>query len=43
MLIVPAGRPTSLITFTVFDGRITEIHSLTDQPRLERIIPSGAT
>lgn len=43
MLIVLNGRPTFVITFTVQDGLITEMRSVTDPDRLAQIVPSWAT
>ncbi len=43
VLIVLDGRPMLVITFTVKDGLITEIRSVTDPDRLAQIVPSWAT
>jgi RNA polymerase sigma-70 factor (ECF subfamily) len=42
MLLVVAGRPRSLMTFTIREGRIAAIRSVTDPDRLARIIPAWA-
>jgi RNA polymerase sigma factor (sigma-70 family) len=41
-LIVLAGRPVSVMTFTVRDGLITEMRSVADPARLAQIVPSWA-
>lgn len=43
VLIVLDGRPMFVLTFTVQDGRITEVRSVTDPDRLAQIVPSWAT
>jgi RNA polymerase sigma-70 factor (ECF subfamily) len=43
VLIILDGRPMFLITFTVKDGLITEMRSVTDPDRLAQIVPSWAT
>jgi RNA polymerase sigma-70 factor, ECF subfamily len=42
VLIVLDGRPVSVMTFTVQDGFITEMRSVTDPNRLAQIVPSWA-
>jgi RNA polymerase sigma-70 factor (ECF subfamily) len=42
VLIVLDGRPVSVMTFTVQDGLITEMRSVTDPDRLAQIVPSWA-
>jgi RNA polymerase sigma-70 factor (ECF subfamily) len=42
VLIIIEGRPVSVMTFTVQDGLITEIRSVTDPDRLAQIVPSWA-
>jgi RNA polymerase sigma-70 factor (ECF subfamily) len=42
VLIVLDGRPVSVMTFTVQDGLITEMRSVTDPNRLAQIVPSWA-
>lgn len=42
VLIVLEGRPVSVMTFTVQDGLITEMRSVTDPDRLAQIVPSWA-
>jgi RNA polymerase sigma-70 factor (ECF subfamily) len=42
VLIVLQGRPVSVMTFTVQDGLITEMRSLTDPQRLAQLVPSWA-
>ncbi|HLI58156.1 MAG TPA: sigma-70 family RNA polymerase sigma factor [Solirubrobacteraceae bacterium] len=39
-LVLVDGEPLSLIAFTVREGRITEMRSFSDRPRLGRLIPS---
>jgi RNA polymerase sigma-70 factor (ECF subfamily) len=43
VLIVLDGRPMFVITFTVQDGLITEMRSVTHPERLAQIVPSWAT
>jgi RNA polymerase sigma-70 factor, ECF subfamily len=43
MLIVLDGRPMFVLTFTVRDGLITEMRSVSDPDRLAQIVPSWAT
>jgi len=43
MLIVLDGKPMFVLTFTVQDGLITEMRSVTDPDRLAQIVPSWAT
>ena len=43
MLIILDGRPMFVITFTVQEGLITEMRSVTDPDRLAQIVPSWAT
>jgi RNA polymerase sigma factor (sigma-70 family) len=42
VLIVLGGRPVSVITFTIQEGLITEMRSVTDPDRLAQIVPSWA-
>jgi RNA polymerase sigma-70 factor (ECF subfamily) len=42
MLLVLAGRPRAVMTFTVREGRIAAIRSVTDPDRLARVIPAWA-
>jgi RNA polymerase sigma-70 factor (ECF subfamily) len=42
VLIILNGRPVSVMTFTVRDGLITEMRSVTDPVRLAQIVPSWA-
>lgn len=42
VLIVLDGRPVSVMTFTVEEGLITEMRSVTDPDRLAQIVPSWA-
>jgi RNA polymerase sigma-70 factor (ECF subfamily) len=43
VLIVLDGQPMTVITFTVQDGLITDMRSVTDPDRLAQIVPSWAT
>jgi RNA polymerase sigma-70 factor (ECF subfamily) len=40
VLIIAAGRPVTVMAFTVVDGAITAIHVLTDPDRLAQVVPS---
>jgi RNA polymerase sigma-70 factor, ECF subfamily len=40
VLVTVGGRPVMVMAFTVADGAITAIHTLTDQDRLAQIVPS---
>jgi RNA polymerase sigma-70 factor (ECF subfamily) len=42
VLLIVDGRPVSVMTFTVQDGRITEMRSVADPDRLAQIVPSWA-
>jgi RNA polymerase sigma-70 factor (ECF subfamily) len=42
VLIVLDGRPVSVMTFTIQEGLITEMRSVTDPDRLAQIVPSWA-
>lgn len=42
VLLVVDGRPISVMTFTVQEGLITEMRSVTDPDRLAQIVPSWA-
>jgi RNA polymerase sigma-70 factor, ECF subfamily len=42
VLIVFDGRPVSVITFTIQEGLITELRSVTAPDRLAQIVPSWA-
>ncbi len=39
-LVMVRGRPVTVVAFTVADGAITAIHTLTDPGRLAQIVPS---
>ncbi len=43
VLVTVAGRPITVMAFTVADGRVTAIHSLTAPARLGQLVPSWAT
>ena len=42
VLIVVGDRPVSLMAFTVRDGLVTQIRSVTDPDRLTQVVPSWA-
>jgi len=42
VLLVVDGRPVTVMTFTVQEGRITAMRSVTDPGRLAQIVPSWA-
>ena len=37
VVVAPGGRPTSVLGFTVRDGKIVEIDAITDPDRLRRL------
>jgi RNA polymerase sigma-70 factor, ECF subfamily len=42
VLVVIDGRPVSVMTFTITDGLITEVRSVTNPQRLAQLVPSWA-